>query len=425
MADVDAAGGELTALTQNLEGKKWSEALLNMGNFLKDLGDAVQGCGVPQIGAVLEDTAKKLNAGGLATMIGDVVQILVAGADVTPDIQRIIVDAEGKQWASLGQDLGVLSDWISSTHCNSFVCRLVEGLLEEADMALTNLKPCEDELREAEGAFTDGAALWKKDQHRSAVKSWATGLNNIAQSVSACGLAQELGWIQQEANVLGLGNITAIGDVVQVIVHGADFYESLYAAVQDFEKHDYRSAGSELSKVMNQLSQWTTGHLCTSDVCYVVSGMLQYLADMQGDIQSCKKDFEEVGGNLSAGYHDLTENGADGFHFKHDAASIRRGVNDLGKAIEAFSHIVGDCHMQELAIIIEKLAEQLGIAPEVAWIEDVIKIMIDGVEIEQDVAAACEDYAVQDWPGVGYNVIKLAKILAENLAAKAPESVVV
>lgn len=85
-------------------------------------------------------------------------------------------------------------------------------------------------------------------------------------------------------------------------------------------------------------------------------------------------------------------------------------------AVKAFSSIVADCHMQELAIIIEELGVKLGIAPAVCWVERVIKIMIQGVEIERDVAAACEDYAMQDWPGVGYNVMKLVKILGKGSA---------
>merc|ERR550525_92011 len=123
---------------------------------------------------------------------------------------------------------------------------------------------------------------------------------------------------------------------------------------------------------MNDLSEWTKGHLCTSNVCYIVNGMMQYLAHLQSDIKSCKADFSDVGAHLSAAYDDMTQHNQNGLglHFNHDSGSIRKGVKDLGMALEAFSHVVSDCHMQELAEIIEKLAEKLGIAPEVQWIEE-------------------------------------------------------
>merc|ERR1712203_757826 len=137
---------------------------------------------------------------------------------------------------------------------------------------------------------------------------WAAGLNDVAKSVSACGVATELAYIEHEAQVLGLGNLTVLDNVAKVIVHGADFYEDLYAAVVAIENKDYRSAGEYLGKVMDQLSKWTTGHLCTSPVCYVVSGVLQYLADMEGDFGACKCDFQDAWGNFTSAFHLLIDN---------------------------------------------------------------------------------------------------------------------
>ena len=46
---------------------------------------------------------------------------------------------------------------------------------------------------------------------------------------------------------------------------------------QAIAAHDYRTAGAQLGKAMNELSTWTSGHACTSDFCYVVLGMFEYL----------------------------------------------------------------------------------------------------------------------------------------------------
>lgn len=54
---------------------------------------------------------------------------------------------------------------------------------------------------------------------------------------------------------------------------------------------------------------------------------------------------------------------------------------------------------------------RLGLVPEVQWIEEVLKILIDGVAIESEVGAACVDYSEGNWVGFGYNIAKLVKTL--------------
>jgi hypothetical protein len=56
-------------------------------------------------------------------------------------------------------------------------------------------------------------------------------------------------WSLMTWQVLGFGQVALLDEVAQVLVHGANFYDDLYAAVQDIESHDYRSAGTEMGKV--------------------------------------------------------------------------------------------------------------------------------------------------------------------------------
>jgi hypothetical protein len=106
--------------------------------------------------------------------------------------------------------------------------------------------------------------------------------------IKDCGLQQQLGFIQQEAGALGVANITrSLAGAVAVLVHGADFYPDLYSVLQLAEAHDYRGAGQALQKVMSELYQWTQGHACTADYCYVAVGALEFLGNVAGDFRLC------------------------------------------------------------------------------------------------------------------------------------------
>jgi len=408
-ADMDSAWAKIEALTTDMKSKKWSQVMLDLGDVLKALGDSVNACGVPQIGSILEDTAKKLHGNVVATAIDEAVQILVHGADITPDIQKIIVDAESENWASLGADLGTLSDWLSGVGCHSFVCRIVEGMLKEMDVALVDLKPCEQTLRTAENDFTQAITLWHNSHEKNAIQFLGSGLNEVAKGVEACGLGDHLSFIQQEANMLGLSNITSIGGVVKVLVHGSDFYEALYAAAQGFAKHDYRLAGQEITKIMNDLSMWTTGHLCTSPACYIVGGAMQYLSDIEDDIKSCVSDFTDMFSNFSEAAHHFFDQGRNGFHVSKDTKLIQQGVGLIGRGVRDLANIVGDCHLAQLSKILAGLAADLGVEASVKWVGELLKILINGVEIEREVADAFEAWAEGNWPSFGYHVVKLIK----------------
>jgi len=413
-ADFEKEWNDIQNFTADLKGKNWNQALLVLGNFLNSVGQSVSACGIPKVGKILEAAAQALHEDSVANVIQEVVAVLVRGADITPDFQKIIVDVDHEDWANLGKDLGVLSDWITTdTQCHSFVCHLVEGILKEADMALTDLKPCEAKLRLSETEFIGCAQNFEHGTPGTGLQYCAAGLNYLAQSVSACGLQQQLQYMEQEANVLGLGNFSVLGDAARILVHGADFYEELYTAIQDIKKHDYRGAGSNLARVMNQLSQWTTGHLCTSPACYVVNGVMQYLSDLEHDLKACKNDFKWTWGNFSSSFKDITAGETkDGhFHFNENKTLIKKGVNELGMAFKDMSNIVHDCHLVELADILEKLAVKLGLAPEVTYIEETIKILVEGVSIEREISDACNDWEAKNWPSFGYNLVKIGEQL--------------
>jgi hypothetical protein len=245
----------------------------------------------------------------------------------------------------------------------------------------------------------------------------------VARSVSDCGAAEELAYLQQEANTLGFGNITALDEAAQILVHGTDFYEELYAAFEDISKHDYKSAGKNLGRALNDMAQWTEGHACTNDFCYVVVGVLEFFGDFQGSIGACKADFEGAWTDFRFAAGNLTNSTHTGimhiFNLNHDADAVKTGINDIGLGLHLIAKGVGDCHLQELATLVADLAIKLGLVPEVSFFEELLKILIDGVEIENEVGDACQDYASGNWVGFGYNVAKLVKTLLTEQAYRA------
>jgi len=329
------------------------------------------------------------------------------------DLAQLLTDGKARQWASFGHNLGNLAAWLNSTGCSSFVCHLLEGLLDAAAIPFSSLTACMTDLRSAEGAFIAGAGSLANRSYDAAIKDWADGLHAVASSVGDCHLADELAFVAREARVLGFGQVSILNEAAQVLIHGADFYNDLYAAMLAIESHDYRSAGADLGRVMNQLSQWTAGHACTSDFCYVVLGMFEFLGDIQGDIRACEADFQSAFHNFSAavGVMRSSKTSHASFPFASDVNRLKQGIRDIGYGMLDVAHGVSDCHLAQLAALIERLATKLGLVPEVEWVEEVLHIIIDGVEIEREVGAACVDYSEGNWVGFGYNLAKLVQTL--------------
>jgi len=308
---------------------------------------------------------------------------------------------------------GAFAQFISDEiKCNSVACKVLEGLLNAGGVAFKDLKACEGDLKTAVAGFTAGAQSFESKKYMDAVNSWADALNTVATSVSACGVEDETKYFQQEANLLGFANISAaIGKDMQILLHGVDFYEELYAALKDIEQHDYRGAGGNLQKVMDQLSEWTKKHACTSDFCYIVVGAFQFLGDIEGSVATCKSDFENAFTDFKIAYANFSDSHHSIFHWHHNKDAIRAGVKEIGAGMKSIANGVGDCHIQEFADILEKLAVKLGIAPEISWIEEILHIVIEGVNIEREIGSACDDFGDKNWVGFGYNVVKLVKTL--------------
>jgi hypothetical protein len=248
---------------------------------------------------------------------------------------------------------------------------------------------------------------------KTALSYWGQGLNDISTSVNDCGLAKELNFIEQEANVLGYGNVTALGEIATILVHGSDVYPEIFGAFQAFAAHDYRTAGADMGKVMNQLSQWTSGHSCTNPFCYVVTGIMQYMGVIQGSVKQCQTDLSQGFHNFTAAYNALHGGSVGGgdFHFNSDTTSLHAGIKDVGFGLQDVAKGVSACHIDELAELLGELAAKLGLVPEIGWIQEVLHILVNGVHIEQELGDACVDFGNKNYVGFGYNIAKLIRTL--------------
>ena len=121
--------------------------------------------------------------------------------------------------------------------------------------------------------------------------------------------------------------------------------------------------------------------------------------------------FKEAWGDFKDGWDAFHDSHHSIFHFEHNADEVKKGVKAFGQGMKKIADAVSDCHLEEFAELLTKLAIKLGIVPEVGWLEELLHILIEGVHIENEVGDACVDYGDGNWAGFGYNIAKLVKTL--------------
>ncbi len=419
MSDADAAWEGFEDGMAEFKDKDYVTGIKHFTSGVVSLAHAVSDCNVEGVSEIAENMFNKVNDDAIANEIGQITQLLVQGADVTLDINRAMLDFNGKNWAGFGNDLGDLADFLNSTKCQSVTCKIVEGLLNAAGVAFADLKECETDLKGSIAEFTQGAQLFEKKSYASAIKTWASALSDTSKAVSACGLKEELGYIQQEANLFGFANVTVHTGIIDkierdlsVIVHGVDYVGDLTAVFGDMQNHDYHAAGADLHNVVSDMASWTGRFACKSDLCYTIMGVLTFVGDMSGSIKQCENDFKTAWTDFGTGVSDFHDSHKSIlFHFKHDKNEIKAGLGAFGDGFKMIAAGVKDCHLQEFAELLEKLATKLGIAPEISLLEELLHIIINGVRIEEEIGNACTAFSQNNYPSFGFNLARLIKTL--------------
>ncbi|GMI14973.1 hypothetical protein TrVE_jg10961 [Triparma verrucosa] len=436
IAAIDDTGADFEAAITAFSAKDYKTGLTDIAKSVKDLSDDVTACDVEEFAKILEDMAGALGTDNLVKEIGAVALILVEGQDITNDIDTLVTDYNSGDMAKVGRDLGAIASFLSDeVHCTSVVCKIVEGILEGAEIVLADLKQCEADFLKAEDDFVNGWAAFKTDDKKTAVEDISKGIRQIGVVLSDCGLQEELAFFEHEANVFGLSNVTALdkaGEAVAILIHGFDFYDNVLDMVADVEKHDFRAAGKEVQVIMDDLSKWSTGHVCQNTWCYVVEGIMEAEAIIEGDVRQCEQDFEDAWQKFedAVAVFNNQVSLADqlskklllkkkmGLLLSEDdealkaaiSSKVADAVKDIGLGLEDVAKGVSDCHLEEFAELLTKLAAELAV-PEVSWIAEVLHIIVHSVEIVEDIGEACLDFGDENWVRFGFDLAKLVKVL--------------
>lgn len=416
--EIDAAWNSIPTAVRQFETHTATgveKGLASLGTFITKAAGAIAKCGVSDVGTILENTARKLGGNTTVTEIGVVVQALVAGSDTTQDISKIVADLRSDQWLSLGHDIGALSTWVDSVQCTTMLCKITEGILTAIEIPFQNLAGCQADLSSAQSDFIAATSSMMKLNFNGALAFYSSGLQTVTRSVSDCGMAKELIFLEQEANMLGLGNATILEEAASIVSFGTDFFKELYAAQKAFEAGDYRTVGNELGKVVQGLGQWTEAHACKKPFCFLVSGIMQYVGEIEGDIKACEMDFMHGFMNFTEGIgkigSSVVKTSGGDFDFNSNLDEIVEGVHMFGMGMNDVAQGVGDCHLEALSALLLRLGGKFSQAPEIGWLEELLHILIDGRHIEQEIGDACLAFGGHNYPAFGFNLAKLIKTL--------------
>ena len=83
MGDADSSWRDVDMAFENFKDKQFVNGAKNLGGGILQLANAVQDCDVPGIGKIAQNMFTKIGDDTVASDIGEAVQLLVNGADVT------------------------------------------------------------------------------------------------------------------------------------------------------------------------------------------------------------------------------------------------------------------------------------------------------------------------------------------------------
>jgi len=348
----------------------------------------------------------------------------VDGSDVTLSVLSAVKDAGDNRWSAFGGDLVRLSSDLTADTaggCTGIVCEIAQSLLQAFGVGFQDLKQCEGSLKLVEADFVGAAKEWasKEDGHYGkTIFRISKSIAQVGTALMDCGVDKELGLLVHAAHTLGLSSVKtaeATG-AIEVLVHGVDLVQNLESAMTSFEGKDYSAVGTSLGKVMDQIAQWTQKHSCTSDVCFMVEGVFQFMGVVEGSFRKCENDMGHAWGNFTGAFSHFSEDTESVWHWathkKNAKSEISQGLNDLGLGFKDMASAVHDCDVPEVAKVLEALGTKLGLSPEVTVLEEIVKIVVDGVEIENEIGTACQDFSQKNWVGFGFELASLVHTLA-------------
>eukprot|EP00708_Paratrimastix_pyriformis_P002054 GAFH01000792.1.p2 GENE.GAFH01000792.1~~GAFH01000792.1.p2 ORF type:complete len:893 (-),score=505.86 GAFH01000792.1:264-2867(-) len=380
-ADIDSAWQQLGTFLYDMQKKNTKDAVVQLSQALYTISNAVDDCGLPDLGRLISDEAKKLGLADVVVISDQVVKVLVNGVDVYQNLYQLSQDITTKNYRDMGVRLATLVTEIAATGCTSQSCEVVTGILKMLEIIIPDLQQCEADMTGAMNTIQAAFAQFAQKQYAPAVKQLAQGLSILGQSVSDCGLPDVAALVVAEAKALGLANITVVNDVVHVIVDGVDLYQDIYQAYKDLAAKNYDAFGRDLAVLLSRLQQ--SG--CSSPACVAIEAILRVLHVAIPDLRQCES-------TVNAGWADLVQAQHYWENKQYQAATdlAASGMAKLGNAVDA-------CGVPTIGHLIVEYSQKLGLA-NISFVDDIIHVMVEGVDMYEDLYAFFTAMSQKDYP---------------------------
>eukprot|EP01028_Stygiella_incarcerata_P012108 TRINITY_DN7281_c0_g1_i1.p1 TRINITY_DN7281_c0_g1~~TRINITY_DN7281_c0_g1_i1.p1 ORF type:complete len:881 (-),score=238.83 TRINITY_DN7281_c0_g1_i1:139-2781(-) len=383
---------DIEASIEAFDDQDYKGFLSNFSSGLDLLAEGVQTCQLPALATLLQAEARVLGLGEIK-YLDKTVQIIVNGADIYNDVFSAVKDFKNDNYAAFGRDIADLLTHLQTLSCSSPICVIIDGILEALQYVSQDFGACKGDMDDAYSQLENAISYFESEQYEECLSALGDALEGLAEAISSCDV-QDLGKVLQDlATQLHMGNVKIIGEAVRILVGGADLYEQLYQSVEDFKGKDYRQFGIDFGKFLLQVAKMRSKYGCASPFCLILEGVIEVL-QVETSLAECKSDIESSWGDF--------ENCVSEFKGGH----VKTALHDLAEGLHEFAEGVDDCKVAQVAEIIEKLAEKLGLG-EFYWLEEAVKIIIDGADIYDDVYNSVEAWESRDFVVFGFDLAKL------------------
>lgn len=250
--DLKTAMSDLTLGFQMFSAKNYTSAVKEIAAGLDSLAKAVEtdACNLKGMGSILSSVAPKLEA-ALVNETSGVVKIIVGSADVYDDLYNAALDLENGDVVAFGEQMGNLLSILRASDCKTKACTILEGLLQALQLEASDYAHCAPKIDESFADFEKAISALEQKQWVAGLKSFGSGLKDMADAVTDCGVSDFATIIEDAAKKLGddaVANI--VGEATQVLVNGADVVEEIAQATSDWNSKNYKAFGQDLSDMV-------------------------------------------------------------------------------------------------------------------------------------------------------------------------------
>jgi hypothetical protein len=363
---LESAKSDFDDAVNSFKNQQWSSSLVSLEKGFGLVAKGVHSCQLDAIGTLIDQEGTKFGV-AIPKVVDSTISIIVEGADIFAPLDAAIQAFENKNYNAAGAALGDLTNVLRRTACkdDDKACIIIEGLLQETSIVLSDLGMCSTELQTSVNDIEAALADFKAKNYKQGITDLANGLHLLANGVRDCHLDELADVIVAQASKLGLADVQVLDTIVHVLVEGADVYNDVYEAANAYEAGDYASAGRALSALL----QDTKLASCKTPICEILTAAIQAISTIAPDLEACESDLE-------AAYAD----------FEMIGTSIKAGDNmgalkALSRGLEEVAVGVKPCNLANEGVILANVAQELGFNSISKDISGVITIVVAGADI--------------------------------------------